>query len=116
MENSIGYLRVRVYSSKKMFPIESARVEISTLENGVKRIIKNVLTDENGNTGDIPLSSTSKILSFASDTVPLPVKPYAVYMVKTEAEGYITDEDRKVSIFEGVVSIQSVELVLKDID
>lgn len=115
MNEHYGFLRVRVYTSKKMLPIKNARVEVSRMENGEKKIYANVLTDENGNTGDIQLPALPKEYSMSRMFDSSGEKPYLVYDVMTEADNYKIDKKKKVSIFEGVVSIQSVELILLDI-
>ncbi len=97
-----GYLRVRVYTSRKMFPIKNARVEISRISEGKREVITNVLTDENGNTGDIKLSVS-------------PVNLSSKYSVATQADGFVSDKSDEICIYKDIISVKSVELVLEDI-
>ncbi|MBP1564767.1 MAG: hypothetical protein J6A58_03300 [Oscillospiraceae bacterium] len=97
-----GYLRVRVYTSRKMFPIKNARVEISRYDGKSQSVLVNVLTDENGNTGDIELP-------VEDEKIPV------MYSVRTQADNFIEDVSDGISVYNGIVSIKSVELVLDGI-
>lgn len=105
-----GYLRVCVYTSKKMFPIKNARVEISRDEGGKKKTVLNVLTGENGNTGDIPLTIPETVYPDENNEM-----PHAVYIVKIEADGYVNNAEYRISVFDGIVSLCQVEMVLSGI-
>lgn len=101
-ERMKGYLRVRVYTSRKMFPIKNARVEISRYDGKSQSVLVNVLTDENGNTGDIELP-------VEDEKIPV------MYSVRTQADNFIEDVSDGISVYNGIVSIKSVELVLDGI-
>ncbi|MDO5558644.1 MAG: hypothetical protein Q4F95_03505 [Oscillospiraceae bacterium] len=115
MNGNIGYLRVRVFESKKMFPIKNARVEVSRMENGSRKIYANVLTDENGSTGEISLPAMPKSYSLDKMFSMTGEKPYLEYDVSAQAENFRPEMNKKVSIFEDIVSVQSIELILEDI-
>ncbi|MBE6843382.1 MAG: hypothetical protein E7510_11225 [Ruminococcus sp.] len=97
-----GCLRVRVYTSRKMFPIKNARVEISRYNGEKREVLANVLTDENGNTGDIELPVATGQMS-------------SLYSVRTQADNFIEDISDDIRVYSGITSIKSVELVLDGI-
>lgn len=103
-----GFLRVKVYTSKRMFPIKNARINISEIRNGKKVNVADVLTDESGITPDIPLPVSENLKDEKSG------RAYAVYIIKTEEEAYKNEDEHEAKIFESAVTIHEVELVLKE--
>ena len=65
------------------------------------------LTDENGRAPTLILETPPA----AGSLTPGGIRPYAVYRIRTEKEGFYTNENREVPLFAGVNSVQPVELI-----
>ena len=114
MENltdDIGFLAVTVRTSNGAIPIENAKVSIyeylpenETGDNG--RLLFSLLTDENGKTPRVALPTKDKSLSLTFGNK----SPYTVYNIGVSKDGYYNNSYLKVPLFQGVSSIQPVEL------
>ena len=96
-----GYLKVNVSAFGGIIPVRNAYIQIST---DSRKIIKSVLTDEDGNTVRISLPSNN---SMNDNTESVPEK----YYVSVQADGYAVCPERKVLIFENIVSLLYFELI-----
>lgn len=110
-KDSIGFLEVVVKTASGALPLENARVSIyeylpenETGDNG--RLLFSLLTDENGKTPKVALPAKDKSLSLTYGSK----GPYTVYNIGVAKDGYYNNSYLKVPVFQGVSSIQPVEL------
>jgi hypothetical protein len=101
-----GYLKVEVFAANRALPITNARVTVSKKLKDEQRMLKVLLTDINGQTETIPLPAPDKLIS----EKPGMGIPYSTYTIKVEQPNFLPLEDFDVPIFEGITSIQPVEL------
>ena len=109
--DSIGFLEVVVKTAGGALPLENARVSIYEYlpqgevgDNG--RLLFSLLTDESGKTPRVALPAKDKSLSLTFGNK----SPYTVYNIGVSKDGYYNNSYLKVPIFQGVSSIQPVEL------
>ena len=108
-DNHFGRLLVSVTTTLGAIPLEGAQVLI--FENGDDPNERNVLyslrTDESGQTPRVLLPTKSGALSETPGTA----LPYLAYTVSVRKSGYYSAEETNVPIFEGVTSIQPMDLI-----
>lgn len=109
MSSGRGYLRVSVRAAREALPIPDALVLVtgSDRENDDTDAIYSLRTDEDGLTEVVELSAPSASLSMT----PGNPKPYGVYNITVQKDGYGSVENVGVPIFDGIVSTQPVALV-----
>ena len=98
-----GYIKVQASIANGAMPISGAQVSVR--QDGIELVL--TVTDENGETEEIPLKAPSKALSEQYETV---MRPYSVYDVFTDKDGYVPVRNLNVPVFDGIVSIQSVNM------
>lgn len=106
-ETGTGFLQIRVSSGRDALPIEGARVVVSRPEetdNGNRLVL---VTDVDGMTSFIALPTVDKSLSQS----PGVKEPFSTYSIRTEAPDQLTVINLHVPIFDGVSSIQRVDMV-----
>jgi hypothetical protein len=106
-EQNYGYLIVNVFTARGAIPLQDATVTIFDNEKYGKPIIVVLTTDSSGKTERYALPAPSRELSQQYYSR----KPYATYMIQVELEGFYTVTNNNVPIFDGVTSIQPVEMV-----
>ncbi len=104
---NIGYLQVKV-TSQMALPLEDALVKIIDSKTMMEVNEGTIYTDSNGNTAKIALSTVAKSLSEDENESEL---PYTNYNITVEKDGFIKGEIIGAQIFEGIVSIQNVDLL-----
>lgn len=113
---NIGFFVASVRTANGALPVENAMVTIynsSPLdENGAPTLndtdlLYSLRTDNSGRTEKIALETKSKDLS----TVPGNEEPYFTYNVAVSANGFYDSEFIDVPIFQGITSIQTVNLM-----
>lgn len=109
----IGYLAVRVTTARGAIPLEGARVQVRRLpENpslASQDLISSAVTGRDGKIPLIPLPAPPKEESLRpSDGKE---KPYAVYLLEIRLEGYHAQTYNGVPIFDGVIAVQTVDLI-----
>ncbi len=97
-----GYLIVEVYEDNETTPIESASVQILGEDTNI-----NVLTDSSGKTETVSLNAPNIEFSLEPQEE---VRPYAVYSIKVQKDGYETDIIEGVEVLPNETSIQKVFL------
>lgn len=109
MENSnaVGYLIVNVSTARGAIPLEGASVTVYYEEPENTSVFSVMTTDRSGKTQKIELPAPRRELS----EVPGNTKPYATYTVAVEKDGYYSVTNVGVPIFDGVTSIQPVEML-----
>ena len=110
-QESIGFLEVVVKTANGALPIDGAKVSVYEYlpnEDGMKgELLYSVLTNEDGHAPRLALGSKSKELSMS----PGNENPFSVYNVNVEREGYYANQYINVPVFQGITSIQPVELI-----
>lgn len=108
---SIGFLVVEAKTANGALPVEGAKVsvyEYSQEENDKSgALLYSVLTDQDGMTPKLALDAKSKELSMA----PGNKNPFTVYNIIVEKEGYYNNSYINAPIFQGITSVQPVELI-----
>lgn len=106
-----GKLIIKVTTARGMLPVADAAVTVSrTAQNGGGEVIT-LQTDSSGNTPEITLPAPPKYKSEA----PLPPddmeEVMAKYDIAVSAEGYADAFIKGAAVFDGVTSIQNIELL-----
>lgn len=109
MENqsTVGYLIVSVSTARGAIPLENAAVTVYYEDKENSSVFSSMTTDRSGKTEKISLPAPSRELS----ETPGNTKPYATYTVAVEKEGYYSVTNVGVPIFDGITSVQPVEMV-----
>lgn len=103
---SAGTLTIVVHTAGDALPVPGATVTVTAGE-GENRFYRTLVTDENGRTPPLRLAAPAAADSLSPGTG----QPYAVYRVHTQKAGFYQNENRAVSLFAGVASVQPVELL-----
>ena len=107
---SSGSLIVKVTTARGAIPIGDALVHVSYAEDNDGKILSSAYSDESGNTALISLPAPPKSLSM-SPQGPSAARPYALYNIQVEAEGFYPQSYSNVPIFDSITSIQPVDLI-----
>lgn len=102
-----GYLRVKTTTGRGCIPLENVQVTVSCYKNGEYHLAGSFLTDSSGQTEIITLQAPPKSNSEKPDIR----YPSALYDVSIKADGYYDVNSRDVPVFEGITSLQNVDLV-----
>lgn len=104
-----GRLLVSVTTALGALPVEGAQVLIyANQEGGADRnVLYSLRTDSSGQTPRVLLPTVAEGLS----EVPNQPTPYSTYSVVVRKDGYYNAEENEVPIFEGITSIQPMDLI-----
>lgn len=105
--DSKGQLIVRLSTSNSASPIKGGIVLVSLDTSQGERLIKSLVTNENGETRVITLDTVSQSQSQS----PGINNPYASYSIRASADGYFTIDSVNAPIFENIVAIQTIEMI-----
>ncbi len=110
-ETGAGYLQVQVTSANGAIPEEGAQVLIFDYpdEGGGKfsQLLMSLKTDSSGQTPTVELPAPPKSVS----QTPGDVKPYSSYNIEVSKEGFYNVEGVGVPVFDGVTSLQKINLI-----
>lgn len=109
-----GFLTFQVTEEtplRGMVPVPDASITVSKQLRDSYFISKVLLTDNNGKTEPLPLPTVSARLS----RTPENADTYATYNASVSKPGFLTKRIVDIPIFEGITSIQPVDLI-RDID
>lgn len=109
LSSSSGGLLVNVTTLKGLYPVKGAVVTVFSGDVNNMQVIDSRVTDQSGRTSVFVLSAPERALS---ETAGASEKPYASYNVSVKADGYIEQINLNVPVFSGVLSLQSVDLLL----
>lgn len=104
-----GTLRVETVSSNMLYPVSNVHVVIYKNFGDENYFIYDTYTDGSGAVKDLKLPAPSKSLSQSPDNSDF--KPYATYNIYVEHPYFFNVLYENVPIFDGIVSIQAVEMV-----
>ena len=110
--DTIGFLTVKVTTANGAIPIENAAVHISGYDpkdegTDTGDAIYSLRTDLSGRTDTVALNTKDAVLS----NTPGNITPFSTYNITVTADGYYESEKINVPIFQGITSIQNVELI-----
>lgn len=108
-----GYLSVRVTTARGAIPLEGARVQVRDLPrepaSAERDLLQAAVTDRDGRIPLISLAAPPKEESLRpQERTSL---PYATYLLEVRLEGYFDQCYVGVPIFDGVVAVQTVDLI-----
>lgn len=109
-----GGIVVQVYIARQALPLENVKVTIKSLENAPADVNEVRYTDSSGKTEKIFLPAPDMHFSMQAQEE---VRPYAVYSVTAELDGYYVEpefgSDGVIAalVFDNVCSIQNVEMI-----
>ena len=103
----IGYIVVRASAASGALPIEGATVTIRGNQPNFSAVIVKTETGRDGATPKISLATPPKSNSIS----PGIENPFATYNVDVHTDGFFTASIQQVPIFDGITSIQPVNLI-----
>ena len=105
-----GYLLVNVTSVRELYPVQNAKVTVFRGEPDNMEKLGEATTDQSGKTELFALPAPPRSLAEDKENV----KPtYATYNILTEADGFLPTLNMAAAVFDGVTSIQNVNLIPK---
>lgn len=105
MQQSKGYLTIRVTAHNFALPIVEAKIEISDMDGNY---IETLFTNLSGISPDIALDAPSPETQLDPE---LPVTPYTKYIIDVKADGYLEDIIKGVQIYGDSSSNLPVDLI-----
>lgn len=103
-----GELKIRATSVRGLYPVEGAKVTVFTGNADNMTVVAEGNTDISGASPDFTLPAPAASLAESPDPVS---RPYALYNILTEADGFTKTYNYNVAVFDGVTSLQTVELI-----
>lgn len=104
-----GSMKVQVYSGREAFPVVSANVQVTKdFDDGIY-VYYDLLTDTSGIAEDISLVTPDSKMAQEDNLF----VPYSTYTVKVTHPNFITTVYTNVPVFDGIMSIQPVNLIPK---
>ena len=103
-----GTLKIRVTSVRGLYPVANAKVTVFTGNADSMTVIAEGNTDISGASPDFTLPAPAAALTESPDPKS---RPYALYNILTEADGFTKTYNYNVAVFDGVTSLQAVELI-----
>lgn len=106
LDTDIGYFQANVTSVVGSRPIKDARVQIRDI-NSPNQILEEFTTDSNGQSEVVDLSAPPLEFSMT----PGAARPYSVYNIHIEADGYEAKDISGAEILPGQTALQNVSLI-----
>ena len=103
----VGQLQVRVSTENQAIPIPGAVITITDKQNEDDKLIRTLISDDNGITPFIELPTVDRRFTLSPGTS----NPYAVYTVDVSANGYFPKRFLNIPIYGGVTAIQNVSMI-----
>lgn len=107
--DSFGGLLGIVTTIKSLYPVENAKVTVFTGGMDNMQVLSADFTDESGRTEVFRLATPKESLSLDSENQ---IRPYGLYNMMVEADGYLTNIHMNIPVFSGVTSVQSSNMTL----
>ncbi len=108
MLDSFGNLTVRAYTAGGGLPVPGVSVRIKGAEELNKEIYHEFLTDKDGNTPTVNLPAPGKSLSLSPSP---PEKPYALYDIEIDKEGYYSKKIYGITVFSDINTLQLINMI-----
>lgn len=103
-----GTIRFNVYTASEALPIAGAKCLVTKMLSEKEHIFYTLITDISGRTPPSSLPAPSKELSQDSENK---IQPFALYDAYISKEGYADVKITDIPIFDGVASIQQVQMI-----
>ncbi len=103
-----GTIRFNVYTASEALPVAGAKCLVTKMINEKEHIFYTLYTDISGRTPPSSLPAPSKELSQDSENK---IQPFALYDAFISKEGYADVKLTDIPIFDGVSSIQQVQMI-----
>lgn len=107
--DGMGELIGIVTTVRSLYPVVNAKVTVFKGDAENPEIISVDYTDQSGKTESFKLATPAKSLSQSAENKEL---PYALYNLKVEADGYITNIHLNIPVFSDTVSLQRSDMLL----
>ena len=105
----VGTLFAKVTAGRGTFPLEGVTVYVRDYRDGSEgELLYTLKTGSDGLTPSVRLSAPDKSSSLSPGGTAL---PYSEYVITAQKSGFNTVENVGVPIFDGIVSIQNVDMV-----
>lgn len=105
-----GYLVVNVTSVRGLYPVEGAKITVFSGSLDDKTVLFTDYTNQSGKTILFTLPAPPASLAQESEN---DILPYSYYNILTEADGFVPTVNYNVAIFDGITSLQSVNMLPK---
>lgn len=105
--SGMGRLLVNVTSLRGLYPVAGADVTVFTGDLADMNKIAQLTTDQSGKTREIELPAPSSDFTEQPDPSE---RPYALYNIRTVADGFVETINYNVAVFDAVTSLQNVSL------
>ncbi len=109
--NAAGALKVMTTSGRGMIPVENSRVYVTKTLDGDRVVFGKSMTDQSGIADDMVLPAPPRTSSVTEGKG----VPYAEYDVEVENTDYNSVYIKGVPVFEGIKSIQNINMTRKGI-
>ncbi len=103
-----GRLIVDVTTIRGLYPVKNALVTVFKGSADNMEVIARFNTDQSGKTPVFTLPAPPAVLTESPENT---VRPYAFYNILTEADGFINNINYNATVFDGVTSLQRVNMV-----
>ena len=111
-EDAFGFLKVSVRTGGGGIPVGGNPVVISRTDEKGESLVRMLMTDQSGDTETVKLPTYKN----PDGTLPDDYKAAMEYNISVGSDGYFSEESRGVSVFDGVTSIQTFNLVPEPFD
>lgn len=108
-DNQIGGIIGIITSIRSLYPVPNAKVTVFTGNMDNMQVVDTAYADESGKTKEFELQAPPKSLSLNSDNQ---TRPYALYNMMVEADGYLTNIHLNIPVFSGITSVQRSNMTL----
>ena len=107
--DAIGFLIVQALTANGALPVENATVYVYSYDDSAKssQALYTLKTDSFGRTEKVALGALGRELSLTPEVK----KPYATYNAVINADGFYESERINIPIFQGIISVQTVDLI-----
>ena len=113
-EEHFGKITVHVTAADSAVPIKDATVAFRIMNDGDTAVFAVLQTDKSGETETIEIPTPSVELSLSPGSAS---KPYTSMIIEVSASGFFSTANVNVPVFEGVTSVQNVNLIARpDLD
>lgn len=106
-----GGLSARVTAFRSLYPVPRARITVFTGNVENMNVVDTDTTDISGKSKVFVLDTPQKSLSLSSGESQ---KPYALYNMLIEADGYISNIHLNIPVFSDTVTIQNSDMILRE--
>lgn len=111
-EDAFGFLKVSVRTGRGGLPVGGNPVVVSRTDEKGESLVRMLMTDRSGDTETVKLPTYKN----PDGILPDDYKAAVDYNISVGSDGYFSEESRGVSIFDGITSVQTFNLVPEPFD